>query len=182
MRMIQHDLGAWIAPTRAADHMSPIISRGRKDRPVPLFHSRSRGPASIPLQMVATVTLNKNRCVCAYQTEHELPEEGRAMPLFACSKCNCVEDTALCHYWGARLRQTAAVCSACDPAIGEWHGEFPREPAEGFVNDRHGFLLDKRSVERWLGQAIEIFAKPERRPSARDCLQAHVLALDSASY
>ena len=61
------------------------------------------------------------------------------MPLFPCSKCNCVEDTALSHYWSARLRQVAAVCSACDPGIGKWHGEFPRESAEGWVNDRSGF-------------------------------------------
>ena len=49
------------------------------------------------------------------------------MPLFPCSKCNCVEDTALSHYWSARLRQTFTVCSACDPTIGKWHGEFPKE-------------------------------------------------------
>ena len=50
------------------------------------------------------------------------------MALFPCSKCGCVEDTALCHFWSARLRQMPTVCSACDPTIGKWHGEFPREP------------------------------------------------------
>ncbi len=44
------------------------------------------------------------------------------MALFSCSKCGCVEDTALCHFWSARLRQMPTVCSACDPAIGKWHG------------------------------------------------------------
>jgi hypothetical protein len=49
------------------------------------------------------------------------------MSLFQCSKCGCAEDTALCHYWASRLRETIPVCSACDPAIGKWHGDFPRE-------------------------------------------------------
>ena len=103
------------------------------------------------------------------------------MPLFACSKCNCVEDTALSHYWGARLRQTAALCSACDPAIGKWHDEFPRESADAFVNDQDGFLLDKRAVERWLGQPIEIL--PRRNARSRPThpsMETQVLALDKA--
>jgi len=105
------------------------------------------------------------------------------MPLFPCSKCNCVEDTALSHYWSARLRQTSAVCSACDPTIGKWHGEFPKESAGGWINDRNGFLLDKRAIERWLGQPVEILAKPDQeRRDGRDSVRAHVLALDTAPY
>ena len=104
------------------------------------------------------------------------------MPLFACSKCNCVEDTALSHYWGARLRQTAALCSACDPAIGKWHAEFPRESADAFVNDRDGFLLDKRAVERWLGQPIEILPRRNARPRPTyPSVETQLLALDKAS-
>jgi hypothetical protein len=105
------------------------------------------------------------------------------MPLFPCSKCNCIEDTALCHYWSARLRQTSAVCSACDPTIGKWHGEFAKESAQGWSSDRSGFLLDKRAVERWLGQTIETFARLDQGPGEmRDSLRAHVLALDAAPY
>src|SRR5260370_32284926 len=87
------------------------------------------------------------------------PSEERAMPLFPCSKCNCIEDTALSHYWSARLRQKAAVCSACDPTIGKWHGEFPRESAQDWVTDRSGLLLDKGSVQRWPGQPGATFAR-----------------------
>jgi len=105
------------------------------------------------------------------------------MPLFSCSKCNCVEETALCRYWGARLRQTAVLCSACDPTIGKWHGEFPRESADGFVNDRDGFLLDKRAVERWLGQPIEILPRPNPRPrTVHPSVRAQVSALDTAEH
>ena len=48
------------------------------------------------------------------------------MATFHCSKCGCDEDTALCNYWSARLRDIPPLCSACDSKIGKWHGEFPR--------------------------------------------------------
>jgi hypothetical protein len=63
------------------------------------------------------------------------------MSFFQCPKCLCAEDTALCHYWSARLRETTPVCSACDSKIGKWHGEFPREPFE---------LHHTREMERFL--------------------------------
>jgi hypothetical protein len=49
------------------------------------------------------------------------------------------------------------MCSACDPKIGKWHGEFPRQSlAEGgWVKERHGKLLwHKREIEHWLGRSI----------------------------
>jgi hypothetical protein len=48
------------------------------------------------------------------------------MATFRCGKCGCNEDTALCNYWSARVRDRLPVCSACDPKIGKWHGQFPR--------------------------------------------------------
>jgi hypothetical protein len=48
------------------------------------------------------------------------------MATFRCSKCGCDEDTALCNYWSARVRDIPPLCSACDSKIGKWHGEFPR--------------------------------------------------------
>jgi len=77
------------------------------------------------------------------------------MSYFQCDKCGCVEDTALCHYWSARVRQTSTLCSACDPTIAKWHGQFPREPARDWISDKRGLLFSKRDVERWLGQSIE---------------------------
>ena len=53
-----------------------------------------------------------------------------AMELFRCAKCGCEEGTAHCNYWSARIRQTAPLCSFCDPKIREWHGEFPRKCKE----------------------------------------------------
>ena len=49
------------------------------------------------------------------------------MATFRCSKCGCQEDTALCNYWSARIQQTPLLCSACDPKIRKWHGQFLRE-------------------------------------------------------
>ena len=48
------------------------------------------------------------------------------MATFRCGKCGCNDDTALCNYWSARVRDRLPVCSACDPKIGKWHGQFPR--------------------------------------------------------
>jgi hypothetical protein len=86
-------------------------------------------------------------------------ESLRAMPLFKCSKCGCVENTALCHYWSARLRQSPALCSACDPKIDKWHGEFPQESAQGWVIDERGFLWNAGDVECWLRQSLEMVRK-----------------------
>jgi hypothetical protein len=84
------------------------------------------------------------------------------MALFQCSSCGCVEDSALCHYWSARLRQTPPVCSACDPKIAKWHGEFPQESARGWKADERGFLVwDKSDVEQWLGQLIDFVEKED---------------------
>jgi hypothetical protein len=134
--------------------------------------------------MNRTLALPRSAASTASENKRRRDQGGlEAMPLFPCSKCNCIEDTALSHYWSARLRQTAAVCSACDPTIGKWHGEFPKESAHGWVTDRSGFLLDKGSVERWLGQPIATFAKPGQEPcDPRDAVKAHVLALDAAPY
>jgi hypothetical protein len=48
------------------------------------------------------------------------------MATFRCGKCGCDEDTALCNYWSDRVRDKLPVCSACDPRIAKWHGQFPR--------------------------------------------------------
>ena len=46
------------------------------------------------------------------------------MPLFICSKCKNVENTALCGYW---YRKSEPLCSKCDPEFGKWHGIFKEE-------------------------------------------------------
>jgi hypothetical protein len=48
------------------------------------------------------------------------------MPLFACSSCDTVENTATGDYWN---RREAPLCSSCSPRTGRWHGLFPRMPA-----------------------------------------------------
>lgn len=62
------------------------------------------------------------------------------MPLFACRQCLSVENTALANYWWTVSEGKPALCSACDPEIGAWHGEFPRVSAEGFLVDQNGHL------------------------------------------
>ena len=44
------------------------------------------------------------------------------MPLFKCSKCGCIDNTALGNYWMAAKGE--ATCSECH--TGTWHGRFPK--------------------------------------------------------
>ena len=74
------------------------------------------------------------------------------MPIFECSKCHCVENTACSNYWtqvhpmeGEEAQEP--LCSACDPEISKWHGMFDRTPAKGFILMSDGFLYSKEEFE-----------------------------------
>lgn len=47
------------------------------------------------------------------------------MPLFVCSKCQTIENTALCGYWWRGKKKP--LCSLCDKEFKKWHNRFPRE-------------------------------------------------------
>lgn len=64
------------------------------------------------------------------------------MPLFKCSKCGCVENTAMCGYWWRGENQP--LCSECDPETGEWHGVFEKKPAAGMLLGEDGFLYSQQ--------------------------------------
>lgn len=67
------------------------------------------------------------------------------MPLFPCSQCKSVENTAASNYWVAAYSEgeKPLLCSECDPAIGKWHGLFPKRSAVGMLIDQHGHLHSK---------------------------------------
>lgn len=46
------------------------------------------------------------------------------MPLFHCSKCKVVENTALGCYWYEKAKGKPVLCSKCGK--GKWHDRFPR--------------------------------------------------------
>lgn len=56
------------------------------------------------------------------------------MSLFVCDKCDCVENTALCWYATHLIEKTPLLCSACDPEIAKWHGEFDQEKYDPAVD------------------------------------------------
>lgn len=65
------------------------------------------------------------------------------MPIFKCTKCGMVENTATSHYWWTvHQEKKPALCSVCDPEIGKWHEEFPRNTPEeiGVILGPDGFL------------------------------------------
>jgi len=62
-----------------------------------------------------------------------------------------VENTAVSNYWDARFpfdgsSSKPALCSECDPAIGKWHGHFPKKQASGFCIGDDGFLYHPEEV------------------------------------
>ena len=54
------------------------------------------------------------------------------MPLYECEQCHSVDNTALTNFWLQYVDGAPKLCSACDPAIGAWHGQFPRLPVEAW--------------------------------------------------
>jgi len=64
------------------------------------------------------------------------------MPLFKCTGCGMVENTALCNFWRAQSRGLPAVCSKCDTDIAVWHDQFLRSKPEdhGYEEYSDGFL------------------------------------------
>ncbi|HLH92043.1 MAG TPA: hypothetical protein VKX28_26725 [Xanthobacteraceae bacterium] len=70
------------------------------------------------------------------------------MPLFMCTKCGCVDNTALAEYWNQERDWLAATANAvarprfepqCSQCLtSRWHGQFPRKLAEGYVSDQRG--------------------------------------------
>ena len=80
------------------------------------------------------------------------------MPLFKCSICGCVENTALSGYWIAKRDRKPALCSYCDPDIGKWHDQFPRETpsVRGYKLGDDGFLYNAE----WKPLSVTIVGDP----------------------
>lgn len=66
------------------------------------------------------------------------------MPLFKCSKCGAVENTALGSFW---TNQNEPLCSECE--TGKWHGRFSKvyTTDDVFYQDADGFLYLEREVD-----------------------------------
>ena len=73
------------------------------------------------------------------------------MPIFRCSRCGVIENTACSNYWcqvhGYGGEKQDPLCSECDPEIGKWHGSFPKDSADGMVIANDGFLYSPDEVE-----------------------------------
>ena len=70
------------------------------------------------------------------------------MPIFICSKCGVMENTALSQYWTRGWLhgnlQPPPLCSQCDPDLKKWHGEFARKKMpEDHVVGPDGFVHHK---------------------------------------
>lgn len=71
------------------------------------------------------------------------------MPVFICSKCNMMDNTALSGYWAMQYlsgddEEFKPLCSLCNPDIRRWHGEFERGPKpDDHVIGPDGFVYHK---------------------------------------
>ena len=66
------------------------------------------------------------------------------MPLFECSKCRAVDNTALANFWTAFFEGAPLLCSECDPEINRWHGRFPKVTVEEYERDNPGLKVRYR--------------------------------------
>lgn len=72
------------------------------------------------------------------------------------------------NYWRA-ADKAQALCSQCDPAIGQWHGQFQKRSAAGMLVDQHGHLWSKESFEAGqLPAAYKIVGEISHGPSDTD--------------
>lgn len=71
------------------------------------------------------------------------------MSIFKCSKCGCVENTALSRYWVRDFDKELPLCSECDPKIGKWHDSFDKKNVSevGYFLGNDGFLYHPKEVE-----------------------------------
>lgn len=69
------------------------------------------------------------------------------MPVFLCSKCKVMENTAGSNYWTREFLHgdgAPALCTECDPEIRKWHGMFERrQMPEDHVVGPDGFVYQK---------------------------------------
>ena len=68
------------------------------------------------------------------------------MPLFQCTKCSCVENTACCNYWSRKIDKEPLICSECE--TGTWHGRFEKRDAAGMLVDNEGHLWGESQREQ----------------------------------
>lgn len=75
------------------------------------------------------------------------------MPLFECTKCGTVDNTAMGGYWCSTLSETnemysPALCVECKD--GTWHGEFPKQKLTGtdMVLASDGFVYHEEEIKR----------------------------------
>lgn len=76
------------------------------------------------------------------------------MSLYRCTKCDVVENTTLGEYWLQHLeaaengKKFRPLCSLCNPDIGEWHGQFPREGVTSeWLVDNRGFIWRPNQIK-----------------------------------
>lgn len=84
------------------------------------------------------------------------------MPLFRCSKCDSVENTALGEYWWRKHEGSPVLCSEC--ASGDWHGQFEKQPFTNgkWIEGEDGFVYQPHELAK--GGSLAHVTRPKREP------------------
>ena len=71
------------------------------------------------------------------------------MPVFKCSNCGFVDNTACGNYWNTVFfDKKPPLCTLCDPKIKKWHGLFERIKAESnYLEGEDGFMYHKDELK-----------------------------------
>jgi len=70
------------------------------------------------------------------------------MPIFECTKCHCVDNTACADYWDRVIsKKKKPLCTECE--TGKWHNIFPKKSAKGYLIGSDGFLYHEDEDLEW---------------------------------
>lgn len=90
------------------------------------------------------------------------------MPLYRCTDCGCVENTALgwfhcTHLYKDNPQMNKPKCSECGPkkyedggdtGYGKWHGSFEKKSATGWFVDTTGYIWENAKGSHCFGELL----------------------------
>lgn len=80
------------------------------------------------------------------------------MPIFECSRCKCIDNTALTDFYRRRRLGKEPLCAGCDPNIGVPNRTIPGVAAKGMLLGSDGFLYPKNEdleeIKKYQGVTI----------------------------
>ena len=86
------------------------------------------------------------------------------MPLFICSKCGCVDNSALAHAWTEWSKNLPPLCTECK--TGTWHGEWEKSPASDYIKGGKTYRYVEDECDGAYPGRVEVEQVPETNTHA----------------